>query len=112
MTGRGSHPPGATRIRPILMTAATTVLAMAPLAFGHGSGASERMPLGVVLTGGLISSTALSLLVVPVLYTLLDDGAQRLFRRHRRPAGHIWADDRPLPTAQLPVVALGDGAPP
>ncbi len=74
---------GATRIRPILMTTATMIGAMAPLAFGTGSGASERMPVGTVLIGGLASSTLLTLLVVPVLYSLVDDastGLRRLFR--------------------------------
>ncbi|MHB1784094.1 MAG: efflux RND transporter permease subunit [Acidimicrobiales bacterium] len=68
---------GATRIRPILMTTATMVAAMLPLAFGTGSGASERQPIGIVLIGGLTSSTVLTLLVVPVLYSLVDDGSRR-----------------------------------
>jgi HAE1 family hydrophobic/amphiphilic exporter-1 len=101
---------GATRIRPILMTTATMVFAMAPLAFGHGSGASERMPVGVVLIGGLVSSTVLSLLVVPVLYSLLDDARHRLRRRRRQPepggpavtTGSPWLPWRP--TAELPVI--------
>lgn len=94
---------GATRIRPILMTTATMVFAMAPLAFGHGSGASERIPVGVVLIGGLVSSTVLSLLVVPVLYSLLDDARHRLRRRRRQPE----PGGPPAPavtTAELPVV--------
>ncbi len=75
---------GATRIRPILMTTATMVGAMLPLALGTGSGASERMPIGTVLIGGLLSSTLLSLLVVPVLYSLIDDGAGWLGELLRR----------------------------
>ena len=67
---------GATRIRPIVMTTATMVAAMLPLAFGTGSGASERQPIGIVLIGGLTSSTVLTLLVVPVLYSLVDDGSR------------------------------------
>jgi HAE1 family hydrophobic/amphiphilic exporter-1 len=65
---------GATRIRPILMTTATMIGAMLPLAISHGSGSSQRMPIAVVLIGGLTSSTVLTLVVVPVIYTLLDDG--------------------------------------
>lgn len=78
---------GATRIRPILMTTATMIGAMLPLAFGAGSGASERMPVGTVLIGGLASSTLLTLLVVPVLYSLVDDagaGMRRVLRRDRQ----------------------------
>ena len=71
---------GATRIRPILMTTATMIGAMLPLALGTGSGASERMPVGTVLIGGLASSTLLTLLVVPVLYSLVDDTSTRLRR--------------------------------
>ncbi len=93
---------GATRIRPILMTTATMVFAMAPLAFGNGSGASERMPVGVVLIGGLLSSTVLSLLVVPVLYTLLDDARHRLRRRWRQPAAP--RSEPVVTTAEQPIV--------
>ncbi len=77
---------GATRIRPILMTTATMVGAMLPLALSTGVGASERMPIGTVLVGGLLSSTMLSLLVVPVLYSYVDDAARligRIFRYKR-----------------------------
>ena len=79
---------GATRIRPILMTTATMIGAMLPLALGTGSGASERMPVGTVLIGGLASSTLLTLLVVPVLYSLVDDTSvhlRRLLGRHQPP---------------------------
>ena len=71
---------GATRLRPILMTTATMVAAMAPLAFGSGIGSSQRMPVGTVLIGGLLSSTLLTLVVVPVLSSLIDDA--RRFLRH------------------------------
>ena len=94
---------GATRLRPILMTTATMVFAMLPLAFGTGSGASERMPVGTVLIGGLLSSTLLSLLVVPVLYTLVDDGAARLRRLRNRggkaDAAAAAAGEGPVPAA-------------
>ncbi len=61
-----------TRLRPILMTSLTTLLALAPLAFGFGPGASLRAPLAVAVIGGLVASTAVTLLVVPCLYSLLD----------------------------------------
>jgi HAE1 family hydrophobic/amphiphilic exporter-1 len=61
-----------TRLRPILMTTLTTVLALAPLAFGFGTGASLRAPLAVAVIGGLAASTLVTLFVVPCLYSLLD----------------------------------------
>ncbi|MHB1502678.1 MAG: efflux RND transporter permease subunit [Acidimicrobiales bacterium] len=83
---------GATRIRPILMTTATMVGAMLPLALGTGSGASERMPIGTVLIGGLTSWTVLTLLVVPVLYSLIDDGSgwiRHLFHHDHQAIGAV-----------------------
>jgi multidrug efflux pump subunit AcrB len=62
------------RFRPILMTTASTILGMLPLALGWGAGAELRQPMAVAIIGGLMTSTLLSLLVVPVLYTLLEDG--------------------------------------
>jgi len=65
---------GPVRFRPILMTTASTILGMLPLALGWGVGAELRQPMAVAIIGGLFTSTLLSLLVVPVLYTLLEDG--------------------------------------
>ncbi len=64
---------GLVRLRPILMTTASTILGMLPLAFGLGAGAELRQPMAVAIIGGLITSSLLSLLVVPVLYTILED---------------------------------------
>lgn len=72
---------GQVRLRPILMTTASTVLGMLPIALGLGAGAELRQPMAVAIIGGLITSTLLSLVVVPVLYTLLEDGWQRLSKR-------------------------------
>ncbi len=63
---------GRVRLRPILMTTATTVLGLLPLALGIGEGAEIRTPLAVTVIAGLISSTVLTLIVIPVVYTLLD----------------------------------------
>lgn len=60
------------RLRPILMTTATTVLALLPLAVGSGDAARLRSPLALTIIGGIISSTICSLLVVPCIYILLD----------------------------------------
>ncbi|PFG19123.1 efflux RND transporter permease subunit [Serinibacter salmoneus] len=66
------------RLRPIIMTAAATIFALTPMAFGiTGGGAFISQPLALVVIGGLISSTLLTLIVVPVLYTLLERGKER-----------------------------------
>ena len=64
---------GVVRLRPILMTTASTILGMLPLALGLGAGAELRQPMAVAIMGGLITSSLLSLIVVPVLYTLVED---------------------------------------
>lgn len=71
---------GPTRLRPILMTTLTTVLGLVPLALGLGEGAEAEAPLALVLIGGLVTSTVLTLVAVPVIYTLFDD-AGRWFAR-------------------------------
>ena len=60
------------RMRPVLMTSLTIVLAMLPAAIGAGEGAGQYGPLAVAVIGGVVSSTLLTLLVVPVAYSLLD----------------------------------------
>lgn len=60
------------RLRPILMTTLSTILGMLPIALGIGEGAELRQSMGVVLVGGLITSTILTLLVVPVIYLLFE----------------------------------------
>jgi HAE1 family hydrophobic/amphiphilic exporter-1 len=64
---------GATRLRPIVMTTLAMIFGMLPLAFAIGAGAELRAPMARAVIGGLITSTLLSLLVVPVVYTFLDD---------------------------------------
>jgi len=63
---------GRTRIRPILMTAITTMVGLVPLALGYGQGILLASELAIVVLGGLVSSTLLTLIVVPVLYSLTD----------------------------------------
>ncbi|MCL4535341.1 MAG: efflux RND transporter permease subunit, partial [Bacteroidetes bacterium] len=69
---------GPIRLRPILMTTSAMVLAMTPLALRFGEGAETRSPMAVVVIGGLISSTMLTLVLVPVVYTIFDDFQQWL----------------------------------
>jgi len=71
---------GPVRLRPVLMTAVSTISGMIPLAFGTGDGSEWRNPMGIVSIGGLTASTFLTLLVVPVVYTLLDDARRALKR--------------------------------
>jgi HAE1 family hydrophobic/amphiphilic exporter-1 len=65
---------GAERFRPIVMTTATTVLGLLPMAIGLGEGAELRTPLAVTVISGLLVSTLLTLVVVPVVYTLITPG--------------------------------------
>ncbi len=63
---------GRVRLRPILMTTATTVLGLLPMAIGLGAGSELRGPMALTVIGGLITSTALTLLIIPAVYSLLD----------------------------------------
>ena len=71
---------GRRRLRPIFMTALATMAGMLPLAFEIGSGAEFRAPMARAVIGGLITSTLLTLVVVPVVYTYLDDAGARFVR--------------------------------
>ncbi|WP_026477733.1 efflux RND transporter permease subunit [Alkaliphilus transvaalensis] len=64
---------GYTRLRPILMTTFTTILGLIPLAIGMGEGAEAQAPMATVVIGGLLSATILTLVVIPVIYTIFDD---------------------------------------
>ena len=72
---------GTIRLRPILMTTAAMIFGMMPIALGIGSGAEMRQSMGVVLIGGLISSTVLTLVVVPSVYLLLERIRERFESR-------------------------------
>jgi hydrophobic/amphiphilic exporter-1 (mainly G- bacteria), HAE1 family len=64
---------GPVRLRPILMTAFSTIAGMIPIAIGLGEGAESRAPMGTCVVGGMVTSTLLTLIVIPVMYSLLDD---------------------------------------
>jgi HAE1 family hydrophobic/amphiphilic exporter-1 len=72
------------------MTTVAMIFGMIPLALAIGEGAEQRAPMARAVIGGLITSTILTLFVVPVVYTLLDDLAAAVMRRARSqtPAGH------------------------
>jgi multidrug efflux pump subunit AcrB len=67
------------RLRPVLMTTFSTVLGMLPIALGFGAGGEARAPLGVAVACGLLATTFLTLVIVPVVYTLFDALQQKLF---------------------------------
>jgi HAE1 family hydrophobic/amphiphilic exporter-1 len=91
---------GYTRLRPIMMTSATVLFAMLPLALKLQDGGESRAPLAVVIMGGVMSSTLLTLVLVPAVYTILDDAktavgrvfarVPRLHLRRPTPAGGSW----------------------
>lgn len=64
---------GPVRLRPILMTALSTIAGMIPVAIGLGEGAESRAPMGACVVGGMMTSTVLTLVVIPVVYSLVDD---------------------------------------
>ena len=63
---------GEVRLRPILMTTSTTVLGLLPMALGLGDGAEIRTPMAITVVAGLISSTLLTLVIIPTVYSLMD----------------------------------------
>ncbi|MBZ0104540.1 MAG: efflux RND transporter permease subunit [Sulfuricella denitrificans] len=74
------------RMRPVLMTSLTVILALLPAALGLGAGAETNGPLAVAVIGGMITSTLLTLVVVPAVYSLVEGGIERWQKRHPRMA--------------------------
>jgi multidrug efflux pump subunit AcrB len=79
------------RARPIVMTTIAMAAGMTPIAIGLGTDPSFRSPMAIVVIGGLITSTFLSLLVIPVAFTYVDDVVQWLLRRLKRPQHGVAA---------------------
>lgn len=76
---------GIVRLRPILMTAFSTIAGILPIAIGFGAGAESRRPMGMAVVGGMVTSTFLTLFIIPVVYTELSDLSdwfKRKFSRH------------------------------
>ncbi len=86
---------GSIRLRPILMTTLAMIFGMLPLALGLGEGASQRAPMAHAVIGGLISSTLLTLVVVPVVLVYIDRASQWAIRRFRRSADELAHRRRP-----------------
>jgi len=72
---------GQQRIRPIIMTSLTTILALLPMTFSFGDGSSLRTPMAIAVVGGLITSTLMSLMVIPCVYYLLEKMKRGLMRK-------------------------------
>jgi hydrophobic/amphiphilic exporter-1 (mainly G- bacteria), HAE1 family len=76
------------RLRPILMTAFSTIAGILPIAIGFGAGAESRRPMGVAVVGGMLTSTFLTLVIIPVVYSTLSDLAGK-FRRKPAPVADV-----------------------
>jgi HAE1 family hydrophobic/amphiphilic exporter-1 len=94
---------GPTRLRPILMTASAAVLGMLPIAIGFGKGSEIQAPMATAVIGGLITSTALTLFVVPTVYSLLDDLGIRLRGKDK------YDQREPVPAGDGHYDAVADG---
>jgi HAE1 family hydrophobic/amphiphilic exporter-1 len=81
---------GPVRLRPILMTSLTIIFGVSPIALGLSEGAELRQPMAIAVIGGLATSTFLTLLVIPVLYSLMDDGVEWAKRRVHAIEKHGW----------------------
>lgn len=75
---------GQKRFRPIIMTSLTTILALLPLTFGFGESASLRSPMAIAVIGGLVTSTLLTLIIIPCFYETIEKGLEKLRRIYRR----------------------------
>jgi heavy metal efflux system protein len=81
-----------TRLRPVLMTASIAILSLVPMVFATGPGSEVQRPLAVVVIGGLVTSTCLTLLVLPILYTWVEERGSA--SRRRAPLDDPGIDDR------------------
>ena len=85
---------GPTRFRPILMTALTTILGLLPMAFGTGDGAEMQAPMAVAVIGGLTVATALTLIVVPVIYLSFDRMSVKWKSRRQRKRAVVSSNEQ------------------
>jgi HAE1 family hydrophobic/amphiphilic exporter-1 len=95
---------GAIRLRPILMTTFALIAGMIPVALGNGEGAQFRAPLGVAIIGGVLTSTLLTLLVIPTFYEVMDEGRHWLSRRFG--FSPPMTAEHPVPAGAVPI--MGD----
>lgn len=93
---------GPERLRPILMTSAAMVLGMLPTAISNGEGSEFRAPMAIAIIGGVLSSTALSLVVVPVVYLSIENGKGQLARWFGRAKRPVMEPEQPAPLPATP----------
>jgi multidrug efflux pump subunit AcrB len=79
----GAREAAGVRFRPVVMTAITTVLGMLPIALGYGAGGESRAPMGVAVACGMVAATALTLVMIPVVYTLITQARVWLLGEER-----------------------------
>ena len=92
-----------TRVRPILMTAIATILALSPVALGFAHGSIIAAELAIVVIGGLFTSTFLTLMVIPVIYSLVDGGKEGFRKRFMRGGGEQPSGAEAPPPAAAPA---------
>lgn len=89
---------GKVRLRPILMTTTTTIVGMIPMSLGLGEGAETMAPMAISIIGGLITSTIVTLILIPVLYAAIDD--RKSLRDHKREVKNLHIDELEMKWAQ------------
>src|SRR5512139_1722479 len=96
-------------MRPILMTSVAMIAGMIPVALARGDGAETRVPMAVTIIGGLVTSTALTLGIVPVVYSLVDEVRSWVWRKvtKRAPPQPVRDEAEPEREATEPVRAAG-----
>jgi HAE1 family hydrophobic/amphiphilic exporter-1 len=102
---------GSARLRPIVMTTVTTVLGLTPMALGIGRGADLRAPLAIAVIGGLITATALTLIVVPVAYDLVESARRGVLARMGRSGAAPASEVEPAPPSASPGPLAAVGGP-
>ena len=90
---------GHARLRPIVMNTLTVMLSVVPMMLGIGAGAALQAPLAIAVFGGLFSATALTLIVIPVIYEIIDQLSVRVLSR---------STEATLPNSEPVMVAAGD----
>jgi len=99
---------GRTRLRPIIMNSATAMLGVTPMMIGLGAGSDLQKPLAITMFGGLFSATALTLIVIPVVYAMVEDFRAWLRRDRTAPAEPRVAQPATPGAARAPGTASGD----
>lgn len=99
---------GERRLRPVMMTTLTTVLALLPLALGIGEGAETQAPLARVVVGGMLSSTAITLFLAPVVYILFHRDTARSRDNRTRLTSSVegWQPIAVVPRVGLPLRSI------